>query len=73
MFIGQIERNTNKVGTVSITTSGSNYVLTSNGIPDHDTGIFPAANSNPNDITEQSFSFEFPQNPTVASEVCNIY
>ncbi len=55
--------------------SGSNRVLTSNGLPNHTTGKYPIVSSddaytydhNPNSIKEQSLSFTFPANPSLLS------
>ena len=50
------ESNTGLQGTVNITKINNNmYRLESNGIPDHDTGTFPAG-GNPHDITSQTHS-----------------
>lgn len=37
--------------------------ITANGLPNHETGQFPNRN-NPNGISEQSYGFSFPVNPT---------
>ena len=42
--------------------NGMRYI-TANGLPNHGTGQFPNRN-NPNGISEQSYSFSFPVNPT---------
>lgn len=38
--------------------------IEANGLPDHETGVFPNAN-NPNAISEQSYSFQVPAEPSV--------
>lgn len=58
----------------SITQSGTNRILNSNDIPDHNTGTFPVATSdpaynfdrNPNTIAPQNLSKTIPLNPIVA-------
>jgi hypothetical protein len=42
--------------------NGMRYI-TANGLPNHETGQFPNRN-NPNGISEQSYGFSFPVNPT---------
>ncbi len=42
--------------------NGLRYI-TANGLPNHETGQFPNRN-NPNGISEQSYGFSFPVNPT---------
>ena len=59
---GQKEQNTGLVGWVKISQSaGSNWLIQSNGIPDHDTSDWPMpGNPNPNSILEQNFNFRVP-------------
>ena len=45
---------------------GGNRTLTANGIPDHDVGVFPNPH-NPNTISEQSVTAEFPLSPEEGS------
>lgn len=56
---------------VSMMVSGSKVVLTSNGIPNHETGAFPNA-GNPNSISEQDHRFEIPLNPSKNSNVTTV-
>lgn len=51
---------------VSITTDGEYRYITSNGIPNHDTGNFPNAN-NPNTISEQSHEYRVSLSPQLAN------
>lgn len=64
------ESNTNLQGTVSVDSSSNanNHIITSNGIPDHTTGTFPQAKTNPNSIEKQTFRFFVPKIPKIASE-----
>lgn len=55
-------------GNAMITTDGSYRYITSNGIPNHETGAFPNS-GNPNSISEQDHDFRVTLNPTFASEV----
>ena len=57
---GQKEQNTGLVGWVKIYESGSNWVIQSNGIPDHDTHDWPWSGVNPNAIQEQDYNFLVP-------------
>lgn len=50
---------------VSITTDEKYRYITSNGIPDHETGQFPNKN-NPNRISEQHYVYRVPLRPTFA-------
>ncbi|MFT5141789.1 MAG: hypothetical protein ACI80V_002604 [Rhodothermales bacterium] len=64
---------------VTVYVDGSNIVLESDGVPDHDSPYFsgtryevydgnnPSFNLNPNRISEQSFTFRIPLNPAEAS------
>ncbi len=47
---------------VTVTIDGSTRTIESNSLPNHETGEFPNAN-NPNEISEQSLSFEFTTEP----------
>jgi hypothetical protein len=49
------------------TSEGSDRILTGNGIPNHQVGIFPNPN-NPNAISEQNVSARFTLCPTIISE-----
>ncbi len=55
-------RSTPEDNEVTITVAGDRRVITSNGMPDHDTGRFPNRR-NPNAITEQEYSFSIPVEP----------
>ena len=57
---GQKEQNTGTVGWVKVSQSGSNWLIKSNGIPDHDTADWPKPGGNPNSILEQDFNFMVP-------------
>nr|XP_054770766.1 uncharacterized protein LOC129278645 [Lytechinus pictus] len=63
---GAPEGNTGITGWVTVTSSGSNWVIQSNNIPDHETGTFPG-NHNPNSILEQTVSRTVPKEPQVAT------
>jgi hypothetical protein len=63
----------------SSTISGSNRIISSNGLPPHATGVYPIASSdaayqydmNPNSIKSQTLSITVPANPTVnATPAC---
>ena len=56
---GDKERNTGIEGWVKISASGSDWVIESNGIPDHDTADWPAG-ENPNEIEEQNNRWTVP-------------
>ncbi len=49
-------------GNVDITVEGDSRVITSNGLPDHETGAFPNR-GNPNTIREQHYTFRMPAEP----------
>lgn len=53
---------------VSITVQGDHRYITSNGIPNHQTGLFPNAN-NPNTIAPQQHAFKVPAKPSQASTI----
>ncbi|CAH1782026.1 unnamed protein product [Owenia fusiformis] len=55
-------------GWVNITDNGDTWKLESNGVPDHNTGDFPIAGSNPNEISTQTHEYDIPKNPSIASE-----
>ena len=55
---GDKEQNTGLVGWVKVSASGSNWIIESNGIPDHDTADWPG--QNPNEILEQNYRFIVP-------------
>lgn len=42
-------------------------IVESNGIPDHDIGVFPNS-GNPNRISEQKYKYKIPLNPTISPE-----
>ncbi|XP_001189765.2 uncharacterized protein LOC755406 [Strongylocentrotus purpuratus] len=66
---GQTEMNTGLVGWVSVTSYNRNiWLIKSNDIPDHDTGVFPTRGENPNEIEEQDFSYRIAKNPVVNEE-----
>ena len=62
-------------GDFADTVNGSSRLITTNDLPDHTTGVFPIASSdpayaydrNPNTITSQSLSFSLPANPVYSS------
>src|SRR5579871_1508601 len=56
------------VGNAKVDFDGDTMVVTSNGIPNHETGRFPNAN-NPNSIREQHLRFVIPMHPTRADRV----
>lgn len=60
------ESNTNLQGTVNVDTSSDaeNIIITSNGIPDHETGTFPGPD-NRNNIKSQKFSFRYASKFTI--------
>jgi len=62
---GITETNTGKIGWVSVETDEYLHILSSNGIPDHETGEFPS-DSNPNRLREQDFQISVPKRPVVA-------
>ncbi|XP_071509568.1 uncharacterized protein [Diadema antillarum] len=63
---GNPELNTGLTGWITVSESGSNWVIRSNNIPDHETYYYPN-NENPNSIEEQSNQYTVPQEPQVAS------
>lgn len=46
-------------------------IVHSNGIPDHDTGVFPNRR-NPNSIREQNYAFKIPRHPARAEHVTRL-
>lgn len=50
---------------VSLSINDQYRIIRSNGIPDHDLGIFPNQ-GNPHNVTSQNYEFIIPLNPTVA-------
>ena len=56
------------VGNAKVSFEGDNMIVTSNGIPNHETGHFPNA-SNPNSIREQRLRFVIPTHPMRAETV----
>lgn len=51
---------------VKIEVQGDSRVITSNGIPDHETGAFPNR-GNPNSISPQNYRYKVPANPKPAN------
>ncbi|XP_071509558.1 uncharacterized protein [Diadema antillarum] len=64
---GEPEENTQLVGWVRVSSSGDDWLIESNNIPDHATGDFPGR-GNPNAIQEQDFDFYVAKNPQEASD-----
>jgi hypothetical protein len=66
---------------LSITSSGTNRLITSNALPEHLTGIYPVRSSdpayqydrNPGSIQANDLSFTLPLNPTVQSSTSCIF
>jgi YHYH protein len=62
----------------TITLSGATRTVTTNDLPNHNTGTFPIASTdpiyvydqNPNSIAAQTLSYSLPANPTAATETC---
>lgn len=52
---------------VTVTVAGDTRTIESNSLPDHETGEFPNA-GNPNTISEQSLSYEFPVEPVFTGD-----
>jgi hypothetical protein len=48
---------------VRVSVTKGNRRIRANGLPNHDTGVFPNAN-NPNTISAQSYDYSFPTTPT---------
>lgn len=87
-FVGTTQWDVNKKATVrgsvdwtekmSNTVSGANRVINTNGLPDHTTGIYPVASSdpayqydrNPNTIKEQSLTYTLVASPTYGAPQC---
>ena len=59
------------VNSVTMTTDDNYRYITSNGIPDHETGEFPNDN-NPNSIYDQSYEFRMALNPVAAENTTDI-
>jgi hypothetical protein len=63
-------------GSPSVTLDGSVRHVTGNGLPSHNTGIFPISSSdpasrydrNPNSIRAQTLRYDLPANPTVTAQ-----
>src|SRR5687768_11409651 len=53
---------------VSVTIDGDERVIRANGIPEHDTGVFPNQ-GNPHQISEQSYSYRIPAEPQFAPRI----
>jgi hypothetical protein len=56
---------------VKVEVTADNYVVHSNGIPDHDTGPFPNAH-NPNTIREQHYTFRVPLHPNTTDTITKL-
>lgn len=60
----------------TITVEGDQRVITGNGLPNHNTGVYPVQSTdpayeydrNPNSIKEQTITLSLPLNPTLAAE-----
>ncbi len=52
---------------VTIKTTNNYRIIKANGIPSHSVGSFPNA-ANPNEISEQSYSYQIPLSPTVSEK-----
>lgn len=65
-------RNPPEDSEVSVTESGDERHIVSNGLPDHKVGRFPNRD-NPNTITEQSFDIVIPNNPEPAGEITYLH
>ena len=52
---------------VEVTVAGQTRSIRANGLPAHDTGVFPNA-GNPNSIAPQTYAFDLPLGPTVAAQ-----
>jgi len=57
---------------VQIEVRGEYRYITSNGIPDHEPGAFPNR-GNPNSISEQSYRYRVPANPSAAEKLTSTY
>lgn len=55
----------------TVTESGGNRIITSNGIPDHNVGMFPNG-GNPNTISVQDKTFTITANPTKSNQVTSL-
>lgn len=63
-YLGSYTLMDSEYGTmVTVTVDGSTRTIESNSLPDHDTGEFPNP-GNPNAISGQSLTYEFPVEPT---------
>lgn len=56
-------------GNARVSFEGDSFVVESNGIPNHETGVFPNP-SNPNAIRPQRLKFYFPMHPKKADRPC---
>lgn len=62
----------------SDTVDGNNRIISTNDLPNHDTGVFPISNSdpahaydrNPNNISAQSLSYTLNANPSFGTPTC---
>ena len=63
--------NTDTGTRVRIYLEGATRYIEANGLPDHNTGIFPSA-GNPNAITEQSYALQVPGSPVEATPQTNV-
>lgn len=71
----QVEGNVSWTSQFNIAISGTNRVITGNGLPNHPTGIFPISRSttagkydgNPNIISTKNYNYSLPIDPQIAS------
>ena len=62
----------NEFGTmVSVNVDGDSRIIDTNALPDHETGDFPNA-GNPNTITEQDLTYEFPTDPIFVGDAVEV-
>lgn len=67
-FLGSYQLVDETFGTsVSVTVDGTTRTIESNSLPNHEVGQFPNP-GNPNTITEQALSYEFPVEPTFTGQ-----
>ena len=59
-------------GNVSFTIEGDSRVIRSDGLPDHETGIFPNR-GNPNRISAQHYEMRVPARPQLAARITPLY
>lgn len=56
---------------VTVTVAGDTRTIETNALPDHETGEFPNS-GNPNSISAQDLTWEFPLEPTVTGEATEV-